>query len=166
MTRSFCSERRTAFADRPRSDDSTTVRSAVMTQRGWMELPTTVGSDAFECSAVDTVSPMTRHLPRQRCSELNMFRAKFSVPADTQQALDAFLRQEAAAIIQDLGSFSREHQNRVEAGRDIYDRQMPPPRPMRSTAPRRDATQHDATCSFAGTCCAGCSQSPTVICGS
>ena len=56
-----------------------------------------------------------------------MFRAKFSVPADTQQALDAFLRQEAAAIIQGLGQLQVANiKNRVEAGRDIYDRQMPP----------------------------------------
>lgn len=56
-----------------------------------------------------------------------MFRAKFSVPADTQQALDAFLRQEAAAIIQGLGQLQVANiKNRVESGRDIYDRQMPP----------------------------------------
>lgn len=56
-----------------------------------------------------------------------MFRAKFSVPADTQQALDAFLRREASALIQGLGQLQVTNiKTRVEAGRDIYDRQMPP----------------------------------------
>lgn len=78
-----------------------------------------------------------------------MFRAKFSVPANTQQALELFLREEARTIIQGLGQLQVANiKLRVESGRDIYDRQMPrytPPYARFRKKKGRNATRRNLT---------------------
>jgi hypothetical protein len=55
-----------------------------------------------------------------------MYRAKIGVPVQTKEALDAFLRAEAKSIVHGLGMLQVANiKARTQAGRDIYDRQMP-----------------------------------------